>query len=149
MASPPRAETRPLDDSTLPVRYRRSVEALAAQYASLPPDSPVRLAKSTSNLFRPRARSSGPRLDVSEFSGLIDVDAAAHCADVGGMTTYEHLVDATLPYGLMPLVVPELKTITLGGAVTGLGIESSLVPQRHAPRVGGRDGHPDRRRETW
>ena len=41
------------------------------------------------------------------------------------MTTYEHLVDATLPHGLMPLVVPQLKTITLGGAVTGLGIESS------------------------
>ena len=125
MASPPRAETRPLDDSTLPVRYRRSVAALAAQYASLPPDSPVRLAKSTSNLFRPRARSSGPRLEVSGFSGLIDVDAAAHCADVGGMTTYEELVDLLLPFGLMPLVVPELKTITLGGAVTGLGIESS------------------------
>ena len=41
------------------------------------------------------------------------------------MTTYEDLVDATLPHGLMPLVVPQLKTITLGGAVTGLGIESS------------------------
>src|SRR5688572_1505856 len=41
------------------------------------------------------------------------------------MTTYEHLVDATLPYGLAPLVVPQLKTITLGGAVTGLGIEST------------------------
>ncbi len=41
------------------------------------------------------------------------------------MTTYEHLVDAVLPLGLMPLVVPELKTITIGGAVTGLGIESS------------------------
>ncbi len=41
------------------------------------------------------------------------------------MTTYEHLVDATLPYGLMPCVVPELKTITIGGAITGLGIESS------------------------
>ena len=37
------------------------------------------------------------------------------------MCTYEHLVDATLPHGLMPLVVPQLKTITLGGAVTGLG----------------------------
>ncbi len=49
----------------------------------------------------------------------------ARTADVQGMTTYEHLVDATLPYGLMPLVVPELKTITLGGAITGLGIESS------------------------
>jgi FAD/FMN-containing dehydrogenase len=41
------------------------------------------------------------------------------------MTTYEHLVDATLAHGLMPFVVPQLKTITLGGAVTGLGIEAS------------------------
>jgi FAD/FMN-containing dehydrogenase len=41
------------------------------------------------------------------------------------MTTYEDLVSATLAHGLMPLVVPQLKTITLGGAVTGLGIESS------------------------
>jgi FAD/FMN-containing dehydrogenase len=44
---------------------------------------------------------------------------------VQGMCTYEHLVDATLPHGLMPLVVPQLRTITLGGAVTGLGIEST------------------------
>ncbi len=56
---------------------------------------------------------------------MIEVDPVARTADVQGMTTYEHLVDATLPYGLMPLVVPELKTITLGGAITGLGIESS------------------------
>jgi FAD/FMN-containing dehydrogenase len=41
------------------------------------------------------------------------------------MCTYEDLVAATLPHGLSPLVVPQLKTITLGGAVTGLGIESS------------------------
>ncbi len=32
---------------------------------------------------------------------------------------------ATLAHGLMPMVVPQLRTITLGGAVTGLGIESS------------------------
>ena len=43
------------------------------------------------------------------------------------MTTYEDLCEATLPHGLMPLVVPELKTITLGGAVTGLGIEATSV----------------------
>src|SRR5262249_36549708 len=46
-------------------------------------------------------------------------------ADVQGMCTYEHLVEATLPHGLMPLVVPQLKTITLGGAISGLGIEST------------------------
>jgi FAD/FMN-containing dehydrogenase len=101
------------------------VEAIKEQYAALPPDAPVRLRKKTSNLFRTRAAPSAPGLDVSAFDGVIEVDALARTADVGGMTTYEHLADATLPYGLMPLVVPELKTITIGGAVTGLGIESS------------------------
>jgi FAD/FMN-containing dehydrogenase len=85
----------------------------------------VRLAKKTSNLFRTRARSTTPGLDVGAFDGIIEIDAGGRTADVLAMTTYEHLVDATLPHGLMPKVVPELKTITLGGAITGLGIESS------------------------
>ncbi len=42
-----------------------------------------------------------------------------------GMITFEDLVDATLKRGLLPLVVPELKTITLGGGISGLAIESS------------------------
>src|SRR3546814_4149847 len=41
------------------------------------------------------------------------------------MCTYEELVATTLRHGLIPLVVPQLRTITLGGAVTGLGIEST------------------------
>jgi FAD/FMN-containing dehydrogenase len=85
----------------------------------------VRLAKRTSNLFRPRAASSAPGLDVSGLDGVIAIDPTARTADVQGMCTYEDLVDATLPYGLIPLVVPQLRTITLGGAVTGLGIEST------------------------
>ena len=105
--------------------YQRAVDRLQAQYAALPPDAPVRLGKRTSNLFRPRADTGTPRLDVTAFSGVLAVDVEARTADVLGMTTYEDLVDATLPHGLMPLVVPQLKTITLGGAVTGLGIESS------------------------
>jgi FAD/FMN-containing dehydrogenase len=105
--------------------YGSAVADLQARFAALPPDAPVRLGKRTSNLFRPRARSSAPRLDVSAFDGVLEVDVANLTADVLGMTTYEDLVEATLPHGLMPLVVPQLKTITLGGAVTGLGIEST------------------------
>lgn len=41
------------------------------------------------------------------------------------MTTYEDLVAATLRCGLLTPVVPELKTITLGGAAAGVGIEAS------------------------
>lgn len=85
----------------------------------------MRLAKKTSNLFRPRAASSAPGLDVSGLTGVISVDPVARTADVQGMCTYEDLVDATLPHGLIPYVVPQLRTITLGGAVTGLGIEST------------------------
>ena len=104
--------------------YRHAVAGVQAQLRATPADRPVRLRKKTSNLFRPRARSTHS-LDVSFFDGVLDIDVGARTADVLGMTTYEHLVDATLPHGLMPLVVPQLKTITLGGAVTGLGIEST------------------------
>jgi FAD/FMN-containing dehydrogenase len=101
------------------------VERLLASYHAIPPNASVRLAKPTSNLFRARAKSNAPGLDTSGLTDVISVDQAARTADVAGMCTYEDLVAATLPYGLSPLVVPQLKTITLGGAVTGLGIESA------------------------
>jgi FAD/FMN-containing dehydrogenase len=45
--------------------------------------------------------------------------------DTEGMIPYEALTAACLAQGVMPAVVPQLKTITLGGAVAGVGIESS------------------------
>ncbi|QGN59390.1 FAD-binding protein [Nostocoides sp. HKS02] len=108
-----------------PGTHERAVERLAASYRAIPRDAPVRLAKKTSNLFRARSATSAPGLDVSSLDGVITIDLQARTADVQGMCTYEHLVDATLAHGLAPLVVPQLKTITLGGAVTGLGIEST------------------------
>ncbi len=104
--------------------YQHRVAAVQHQLAQVPPDQPIRLRKRTSNLFRPRAAAAAT-LDAAPFEGVLSVDVEARTADVLGMTTYRDLVDATLRHGLMPLVVPQLKTITLGGAVTGLGIESS------------------------
>ncbi|MDR3659980.1 MAG: FAD-binding oxidoreductase, partial [Mycobacterium sp.] len=72
-----------------------------------------------------RARAKTKGLDTSGLDGVLAVDPQSRTAEVQGMCTYETLVAATLPFGLAPLVVPQLKTITLGGAVTGLGIESS------------------------
>ncbi|GAA1962682.1 FAD-binding oxidoreductase [Microbacterium deminutum] len=101
------------------------VERLLESYRAVPPAATVRLAKRTSNLFRSRARTAAAGLDTSGLTGVLAVDPDTRTADVGGMCTYEDLVAATLPYGLTPLVVPQLKTITVGGAVTGLGIESA------------------------
>ncbi len=101
------------------------VTRLVDSYHAIPEGQTVRLAKRTSNLFRSRAASDAPGLDVSGLTGVLSVDSEGRTADVAGMCTYEDLVAATLPHGLVPLVVPQLKTITLGGAVTGLGIEST------------------------
>jgi FAD/FMN-containing dehydrogenase len=62
---------------------------------------------------------------VRAFRDVLAIDAAAGWVDAEGMVTYEDLVRGCLAQGVMPAVVPQLKTITLGGAVAGVGIESS------------------------
>jgi FAD/FMN-containing dehydrogenase len=118
--------------------HSEAVARLRASYAAIPAGAPVRLAKRTSNLFRVRSVASAPGLgvsglgasglDVSGLDGVVALDLASPVgptADVQGMCTYEDLVDVTLPHGYIPYVVPQLRSITLGGAVTGLGIEST------------------------
>jgi FAD/FMN-containing dehydrogenase len=85
----------------------------------------VGLAKDTSNLFRDREQAARRRLDVRAMNSVLGVDREAGRVDAEGMATYESLVDACLPHGVMPAVVPQLKTITLGGAVAGVGIEAT------------------------
>jgi len=103
--------------------HRGRVERLAQALRSS--TGPVRLRKHTSNLFRPRLRADRVLLDGTTLNHVITIDRVARTAEVEGMTTYADLVDATLPLGLAPAVVPELKSITVGGATTGVGIESS------------------------
>ena len=106
--------------------YEAKKRALTAQLAG-GGVSGVRLEKATSNLFRDRDRATGARLDVADFNEVLGVDAVEGWVEVEGMTSYEKAVDATLERGLMPTVVPQLKSITVGGAVSGIGIESSSV----------------------
>src|SRR5271167_1804060 len=103
-------------------RRQRLIQELAAARAS---GVSVSLAKTTSNLFRHRVQQGTKRIDVRPFHHVLHVDAGNRVADVEGMTTYEELADETLKFGLLPTVVPQLKTITIGGAVSGIGIESS------------------------
>ena len=101
------------------------MQRLRSSYAAIPAGEPVRLAKPTTNLFRSRSATTRPGLDVAGLTGVLAVDPVGLTAEVQGMCTYEDLVAATVPLGVMPCVVPQLRTITLGGAVTGLGIEST------------------------
>lgn len=102
-------------------RAAASMQALGSEGLSL--------EKSTSNLFRHRTGSTGRRLDLREFRHVIRIDEQNRTADVEALTTYEELVRETLPFQLMPAVVPQLKSITVGGAIAGIGIESSSFRQ--------------------
>jgi FAD/FMN-containing dehydrogenase len=104
--------------------YQRTCRELSRAMASRP-GAQVRLAKKTSNLFRTRTETATQKLDVRRLRRVIEIDTERRIAEVEGMTTFEDFTDATLMQGLRPPVVPELKTITVGGAVSGLGIEAS------------------------
>jgi FAD/FMN-containing dehydrogenase len=83
------------------------------------------LGKDTSNLFRDRQARAKRRLQVGAFDHVLGVDAGAGWVDAEGMVPYDALVDAALAQGVMPAVVPQLKSITLGGAAAGVGIEAT------------------------
>ena len=99
----------------------RAVTAIRATNAA----TSLALEKTTSNLFRQRVQTQVHRLDLRDFNHVIRVDEREQFAEVEGLTTYEDLVRETLPFQLMPTVVPQLKSITIGGAIAGIGIESS------------------------
>jgi FAD/FMN-containing dehydrogenase len=100
-------------------------ERLVRELAASDGVAPLRLGKRTSNLFRDRAEAPRKQLDVGDLHHVLEVNAEAGWVDVEGMTPYEALADATLARGAMPCVVPQLKSITIGGAVAGVGIEAS------------------------
>ena len=107
-------------------RYRGLQSTLLEQYRAIPDGSPDPAREADVQPVPPAGRrgDARPRRGGLRRRARTSIPVA-RTAEVLGMTTYEHLVDATLPYGLMPLCVPQLRTITLGGAVTGLGIESA------------------------
>ena len=55
----------------LPPAHRAAVARLQRDYAAIPPGSPVRLAKRTSNLFRFPDSNAQAGLDVSAFGHVL------------------------------------------------------------------------------
>jgi len=107
------------------ITYADKKTRLRADLESAGSAAAVGVAKPTSNLFRDREPPKRPTIDLAHFDDVIRVDASAGVVDAEGMIPYVALADATLAHGAMPAVVPQLKSITLGGALAGVGIEAS------------------------
>jgi FAD/FMN-containing dehydrogenase len=69
-------------------------------------------------------KHSDEKISVVDFDQVIDIDAERRICIAEPGVPFCKVVEKTLPFGLVPIVVPELKTITIGGAVAGCSIES-------------------------
>lgn len=83
----------------------------------------IAIKKNVKHIFKDR--DAKPNLDLRHFNQVLCIDTDKQIATVEGMTSFYDLVAATLAYNLMPQAVPELRSITVGGAVAGLGGQSS------------------------
>jgi FAD/FMN-containing dehydrogenase len=69
-------------------------------------------------------RFAGAAIDVSRLNRILQIDAEKRRCVAEPGVTFAELVRATLEHGLIPMVVPELEGITIGGAVAGCSVES-------------------------
>ncbi len=107
------------------VHYKQ-MQKLAAELAGN--NRPIRVRKRTiSNLFRYNGRDKAERreVDLRDFDKPLHIDTKKKTLEVQGLTTFEQIVDFTLAFDLVPLITPELKRITVGGAIVGIGIETN------------------------
>ena len=64
------------------------------------------------------------KIFMGDLNEILDIDVHRKLCVAEPGVTFSDLVRETLKVGLMPCLVPELKTITLGGAVSGCSVES-------------------------
>ncbi|HET7723380.1 MAG TPA: FAD-binding oxidoreductase [Propionibacteriaceae bacterium] len=70
------------------------------------------------------ARPRRAPLDLGGLDRVLDIDLEHRLCVAESAVRFSQVVEATLEHGLLPKVVPELKGITLGGAVVGCSVES-------------------------
>ncbi len=88
---------------------------------------PLSLKKDAVSHMVPNAndpRHRDQKLDVRGLNEVLEIDPAARTCTAEPGVTFFDLAQQTLRHGLIPKLVPELKTITIGGAVSGCSVES-------------------------
>ncbi len=86
----------------------------------------ISLSRTSNHTLRQkRYKTNTEPLSLSSFTHILAVDPLQKIAIVEPEITFEALCNQTLKFGCLPQVVPEFKTITVGGAVTGAAVESS------------------------
>lgn len=108
-------------------RHQAKVERIVTALAAHDRAKPLSLRKSSPPHQVPKngdLRRRDEKIDIGDLTEIITIDPERRICVAEAGVTFVDLVHATLEHGLVPIVVPELKTITIGGAVSGCSIES-------------------------
>jgi hypothetical protein len=117
----------PQDAIDVADRHAAKVGRVAAQLRARTATTPVSIKKKAVSHQVPKRddlRHKDEKIDVTDLDEILEIDPIARTCTAEAGVTFVKLVEATLRHGLVPIVVPELKTITIGGAVSGCSLES-------------------------
>jgi FAD/FMN-containing dehydrogenase len=109
------------------IDHRAKVDRVVRSLKQRRGDKPVSLSKKAVAHQVPKRgdlRRSDDKIDLTNLDEVLWIDAERRLCVAEPGVTFDMLVRATLRHGLVPLTVPELRTITAGGAVSGCSIES-------------------------
>ncbi|HVV85995.1 MAG TPA: FAD-binding oxidoreductase [Kofleriaceae bacterium] len=108
-------------------RHARKVARIVDQLRRHTGDRPLSMKKRGVSHQVPKAkdlRRDDEKIDLTDLTEILAIDPARRLCVAEAGVTFVDLVTATMKHHLVPIVVPELKTITIGGAVAGCSIES-------------------------
>lgn len=106
--------------------HRQATQTLAHRVAEFHDSkTPFRIYHGSTNSTRATTFSDASSINTSGLRNVISVDVQAQTCLVESNVPMDALVAATIPHRLVPPVVPEFPGITVGGAFSGTGGESS------------------------
>jgi len=108
-------------------RHAEKVARVAGQLRRRKGSAPLSVGKKVVSHQVPKVNDktiTEEKIDMRDFDEVIEIDPERRICIAESGIPFCRLVQQTLPLGFVPIVVPELKTITIGGAVAGCSIES-------------------------
>lgn len=109
------------------MNHGQTVRAIAGQLKERPRGTRVSFIRNGVSHKVPNAHGADGkscRIHVGKLDRILDIDPENRICTAESGAAFVDVVRETLKHGLVPYTVPELKTITIGGAVSGCSVES-------------------------
>lgn len=107
--------------------HKEKVDRIVRQLKNRKSTEPVSFLKKAVSHEVPKPmdlRHRDEKIDLTELNEILLIDPNKQICIAEPGVAFVDLVNETMKYNLVPIIVPELKTITIGGAVAGCSIES-------------------------